>query len=292
MTADIERLVAWLGEHGVTHVAMGSTGVYGKPVIYLLEPHVEVILAHAAQVTAVPGRTTDVTDSAWLLDLLQHGLVGASFIPPAPIRALRAVTRHRANLVADRTRARTRIQTVLEDATSKRASVARAVLGVSGRALLAAIVAGEEDPAQLALLARGTLRTKQAALVQALSGRVPAHHRVHLRLLLAQVDHLDGAITQPGGEIRARRAPYAAALAVRCTIAGVKQRAAAVVVAAIGVAMGRFRSSRHRCSWAGRCPGNDESAGKRRSGRMRTGNRGLTPVLLQAAWAAIKVKGG
>ena len=291
MTADVERLVAWLGEHGITHVAMESTGVYWKPLFNLLEPHVEVILANAAHVKAVPGRKTDVKDSEWLLDLLQHGLVEASFIPPAPIRALRELTRHRANVVAERTRALNRIQKVLEDANLKLASVAREVLGVSGRAMLEAIIAGEEDPERLALLARGTLRKKHAALVQALTGRVQAHHRVLLRLLLAQVDHLDGAVAQLNTEIRARLEPYAAAIELLCTVAGIKQRAAEVVVAEIGVDMGRFRSHRHLCSWAALCPGNDESAGKRRSGRTRKGNRWLKTVLLQAAWAAIKQKG-
>jgi transposase len=292
MTADIERLMAWLGEHGVTHVAMESTGVYWKPLFNLLEPHVEVILANAAHVKAVPGRKTDVKDSEWLLDLLQHGLVEASFIPPAPIRALRELTRHRTSLTQERTRVLNRIQKVLEDANIKLASVAREVLGVSGRAMLEAIVAGEDDPERLALLARGTLRRKHAALVEALNGRVQAHHRVLLRLLLAQVDHLDGAIAQLGGEIRARLEPYEAAVALLCTIAGVKRRAAEVVVAEIGVDMGRFRSSRRLCAWAGLCPGNDESAGKRRSGRTRTGNRGLKTVLVRAAWAAIKHTGG
>jgi transposase len=292
MTGDIERLVAWLGEHGVTHVAMESTGVYWRPLFNLLEPHVAVVLANAAHVKAVPGRKTDVKDSEWLLDLMQHGLVEGSFIPPAPIRALRELTRYRATLIAERTRALNRIQKVLEDASLKLASVASEVLGVSGRAMLEAIIAGETDAEALALKARGTLRKKHAALVQALTGRVQEHHRVLLRLLIAQVDHLDQAIAQLNGEVQARLAPYAAAVALLQTIAGVKQRTAEVVVAEIGVEMERFHSSRHLCSWAALCPGNDESAGKRRSGRTRRGNRWLKAVLVQAAWAAIKQKGG
>jgi transposase len=291
MTADIGQLVAWLGERGVTHVAMESTGVYWKPLFHLLEPHVAVVLANAAHVKAVPGRKTDVRDSEWLLDLMQHGLVQASFIPPAPIRALRELTRHRATLIAERTRAVNRIQRVLEDANLKLASVASDVLGASGRAMLAAIAAGETDPEALALQARGLLRKKHAALVQALDGRVEAHHRLLLRLLLAQVDHLDHAIGQLNGEVQRRLEPYAAAVALLRTIPGVKQRAAEVILAELGVEMGQFHSARHLCSWAALCPGNDQSAGKRRSGRTRHGNRWLKAVLVQAAWAALKTKG-
>ena len=292
MTADLERLRRWLVEHGVTHVAMESTGVYWKPVFNVLEDGgLAVVLANAAHVKAVPGRKTDVRDSEWLLDLMQHGLVQGSFIPEAPIRALRDLTRYRTGLVEERTRALNRLQKVLEDANIKLASVATDVLGVSGRAMLEALAAGETDPEKLADLARGTLRKKRPALVQALSGRVCDHHRVLLRTLLAHVDHLDRAIAELSAEIGRRLEPYAAAVALLCTIAGVKRRAAEVVLAEIGADMGRFADARHLCSWAALCPGNDESAGKRRSGRTRRGNRWLRTVLLQAARAAIRVKG-
>ncbi len=293
VTAELDRLRRWLAECGVTHAAMESTGVYWKPVFNLLEEGgLTVVLANAAHVKAVPGRKTDVRDSEWLLDLMQHGLIRGSFIPEQPIRALRDLTRLRTSLIEERTRAVNRIQKVLEDANIKLASVATEVLGVSGRAMLEAIVAGESDPERLADLARGTLRRKRAALVEALAGRVRDHHRVLLRTLLAHVDHLDQAVAELGAEIDRRLAPYAAAVELLCTIPGVKRRAAEVVVAELGVDMDRFASDRHLCSWAALCPGNDQSAGKRRSGRTRRGNRWLRTVLLQAAWAAIKVKGG
>jgi transposase len=292
MTADLERLGAWLVEEGVTHAAMESTGVYWKPVFNLLEPHVEVVLANAAHVKAVPGRKTDVRDSEWLLDLMQHGLIRGGFIPEAPIRALRDLTRHRTSLIEERTRALNRIQKVLEDANVKLASVASDVLGVSGRAMLEALIAGESDPMVLAGLARGTLRKKHDALVQALDGRVQDHHRFLLRTLLAQVDHLTRAIAELSEEIARRLAPYAEAVALLCTIPGVRRRVAEVVLAELGPDLGRFADARHLCSWAALCPGNHESAGKRRSGRMRHGNRWLRSVLLQAAWAAIKVRDG
>ena len=293
MTADLERMRRWLAEVGVSHVAMESTGVYWKPVFNVLEDAgLTVVLANAAHVKAVPGRKTDVRDSEWLLELMQHGLIRGSFNPEAPIRAVRDLTRYRASLIEERTRELNRIQKVLEDANIKLASVATDVMGVSGRTMLEAIVGGEEDPEVLASLARGRLRRKQAALVEALTGRVRDHHRVLLKTLLAHVDHLDQAIAELSAEIALRLEPYAGAMALLCTIAGVQRRVAEVVVAEIGTDMGRFASARHLCSWAAICPGNDESAGKRRSGRTRHGNRWLRAILVQAAWAAIKVKGG
>jgi transposase len=292
MTDDLERLRAWLLERGVSHAAVESTGVYWKPLFNLLEGHLTVVLANAAHVKAVPGRKTDVRDSEWLLDLLQHGLVRASFIPAAPIRALRDLTRFRTGLIEERTRAVNRVQKVLEDANIKLAAVASEILGVSARAMLEAIVAGECDPETLAGLARGTLRKKRAALVEALRGGVRDHHRLLLRTLLGQVDHLNAAIDELSAEIGRRLAPYEAALALLCSIAGVQRRVAEVVLAEIGTDMGRFADARHLCSWAAICPGNHESAGRRRSGRLRHGNRWLRGALLQAAWAAIKVKDG
>ena len=293
MTRDLERLRQWLAERGVTHVGMESTGVYWKPICNVLEAGgLTVVLANAAHVKAVPGRKTEVRDSEWLRDLMQHGLLRGSFIPEAPIRALRDLTRCRTALIEERTRTLNRLQKVLADANIKLASVATEVLGVSGRAMLEALIGGETDPERWADLARGTLRKKRAALVEALTGRVRDHHRVLLTTLLAHVDHLDRTIADLSAEIDRCLEPYAAAIDLLCTIAGVKRRAAEVVVAEIGTDMSRFADARHLCSWAARCPGNDESAGKRRSGRTRRGNRWLRTVLLQAAWAAVKVKGG
>ena len=292
MTAELERLRDWLVARGVTHVAIESTGVYWKPVFNLLETHLTVVLANAAHVKAVPGRKTDVRDSEWLLDLLQHGLIRGSFIPEAPIRALRDLTRFRTGLIEERTRAVNRVQKVLEDANIKLAAVASEVLGASGRAMLEALIVGETDPERLAGLARGTLRRKREALVEALRGGLQDHHRLLLRTLLGQVDHLNGAIDELNAEVRRRLAPYEAAIGLLCSIAGVQRRVAEVVLAEIGVDMGRFADARHLCSWAAICPGNHESAGKRLSGRLRHGNRWLRTALLQAAWAAIRVKGG
>jgi transposase len=292
MTADLERLRAWLLERGVSHVAIESTGVYWKPLFNLLEGQLTVVLANAKHVKALPGRKTDVRDSEWLAELLEHGLIRGSFIPAAPIRALRDLARFRTSLIEERARALNRIQKVLEDANLKLAAVASDVLGVSGRAMLEALIAGETDPQALADLARGRLRGKRAALVEALRGRVQAHHRLLLRTLLGQVDHLSGAIDELSAEIGRRLEPYGAALDLLCSIAGVRRRVAEVVLAEIGADMGRFADARQLCSWAALCPGNHESAGKRRSGRLRHGNRWLRGALLQAAWAAIKVKGG
>jgi transposase len=292
MTADIERLRAWLAELGVTHVAMESTGVFWKPLFNVLEERFIVVLANAAHVKAVPGRKTDVRDSEWLLELMQHGLIRGSFIPPAEIRALRDLSRYRTSLIQERTREANRIQKVLEDANIKLAAVASDVLGVSGRQMLEAIIAGEADPRVLADLAKRKLRRKQAELEQALTGRVQAHHRLLLRELLDHVDYLDRAIARVSAVIEARTRPFAAALALLCSIPGVKQRTAEVLLAEIGADMGRFPSARHLCSWAAVCPGNHESGGKRRSGQTRKGNRWLRAALLQAAWAAVRVKGG
>ncbi len=292
MTAELERLGNWLGEYGVTHVAMESTGVYWKPLFNVLEERFTVVLANAVHVKAVPGRKTDVRDSEWLLDLMQHGLIRGSFIPTAPIRELRDLTRYRTSLIQERTREVNRIQKVLEDANFKLAAVASDVLGVSGRLMLEAVVAGETDPRRLAELAKRKVRRKLPELEQALTGRVKAHHRLLLRELLDHVDYLDRAITRVGAAIEERTRPFAAALELLCSIAGVQQRTAEVLLAEIGPDMGRFPTARHLCSWAAVCPGNHDSAGKRRSGQTRRGNRWQRAGLLQAAWAAVRVKDG
>ena len=286
MTGDLERLRDWLTEHEVTHVAMESTGVYWKPLFHVLEERFVVILANAAHVKAVPGRKTDVRDSEWLLELMQHGLIRASFIPPAPIRELREVTRYRASLIQERAREANRVQKVLEDANLKLAAVATDVLGVSGRLMLQAIVDGETDPKALAALAKGRLCKKREALAAALMGRIRPHHRVLLRELLAHIDYLDGAIARLSERIAARLQPFAADLELLCSIAGIKRRAAEVILAELGTDMGTWPDARHLCSWAALCPGNNQSGGKQRSGRTRHGNRWLKAVLLQATlWA-------
>ncbi len=292
MLADLERLADWLIEHGVTHVAVESTGVYWRPIFNVLEARgVVVVLANAAHVKAVPGRKTDVRDSEWLLDLMQHGLIRGSFIPPAPIRELRELTRYRTSLIEEHTRGVNRIHKLLEDMNIKLAAVATDILGVSGRAMLEALAAGETDPQVLAGLAKRRLRRKAAELAQALAGRVKPHHRFLLRELLDHLDYLKGAIERLSAEIEQRMAPYAAALELLCSITGIKQRTAEVIIAELGTDLNAWPSAKHLCSWAALCPGNDESAGKRRSGRTRKGNRWLRAALLQAAWAAIRTKG-
>jgi len=291
MTRDLLALSDWLAEHGVTHVAMESTGVYWKPVFNLLEGRFQVLLVNAAHIKQVPGRKTDVKDCQGIAQLLQHGLLKASFVPPAPIRALRDLTRQRTQLVGEKASAANRIQKVLEDANIKLAGVATDVLGTSGRAMLEALIAGVTDPEQLADLARMRLRAKIPALQLALAGRVTDHHRFLLRLHLDHVSHLEGLIGRLGAQIEGVMAPFAEAAARLATIPGISQRVAETVVAEIGTDMGQFPTAGHLASWAGMSPGNDESAGKRRSGHTTYGNRWLRRMLVQAAWAASRTKG-
>ena len=290
MTADLLALSDWLAEHGVTHVAMESTGVYWKPVFRILEGLVEVILVNAEHIKKVPGRKTDVKDCQWIAQLLQHGLLKASFVPPAPIRELRDLTRQRTQLIQERASAANRIQKVLEDANIKLASVATDVLGVSGRDMLEALIAGQTDPAKLADLARRRLREKIPALQQALHGRVTDHHRFLLRMHLDHITHLEELISRMSVRIEEALAPFAEAEERLQTIPGINQRVAETVLAEIGPRMEQFPSADHLASWAGMCPGNNESAGKRRSGRITKGNRWLKRILVQAAWAASHTK--
>ncbi len=291
MTRDLLALADWLAEHGVTHVAMESTGVYWKPVFNLLEGRCAVILVNAEHIKQVPGRKTDVKDCQWIAQLLQHGLLKASFVPPEPIRGLRDLTRQRTQLIQERASAANRIQKVLEDANIKLAAVATDVLGMSGRDMLEALIAGETDPEKLADLARKRLREKIPALQLALQGRVTEHHRFLLRLHLDHVDHLGELIGRLGARIEEALAPFAEAAQRLQTIPGISQRVAETVVAEIGTDMGQFPSADHLASWAGMCPGNNESAGKRRSGHTTKGNRWLKRILVQAAWAASHTKG-
>jgi transposase len=285
-------LLDWLRSRQVPIVAMESTGVYWKPLFNLLEGTMEVLLVNPEHIKKVPGRKTDVKDCAWIAQLLQHGLLKASFVPGRPIRELRDLTRQRTQLTGEKASVANRIQKVLEDANLKLAAVASDILGVSGRQMLGAIIAGETDPRRLADLAKRKLRRKQAELEQALDGRVKPHHRLLLRELLDHVDYLDAAIARVSAAIEERTRPFETALVLLCSIAGVQRRTAEVLLAEIGPDMSRFPSARHLCSWAAICPGNHESGGKRRSGRTRHGDRWLRAALLQAAWAATRVREG
>jgi transposase len=291
MTGALLALSDWLAEQGVTHVAMESTGVYWKPVYHLLEGRFEVILVNAQHVRQVPGRKTDVKDCQWLAELLQHGLLKASFVPPPPARQLRDLTRQRTQLVGEKTAVANRIQKVLEDANIKLAGVASDVLGASGRDMLEAICAGEADPEKLADLARRRLREKIPQLRLALAGRVTEHHRFLLRMHLDHLAHLEGLIGRLSERVEAVLAPFAEAAERLTTIPGVSVRVAEVVLAEVGTDMGQFPSAAHLASWAGLCPGNHQSAGKRQGGRATKGDRWLRAALVQAAWAASRAKG-
>ena len=291
MTRDLLALSDWLASHGVSHVAMESTGVYWKPVFNILAGRVQVILVNAEHIKQVPGRKTDVKDCQWIAQLLQHGLLKASFVPPEPIRELRDLTRQRTQLIQERSAAANRIQKVLEDANVKLASVATDVLGASGRDMLEALIAGETDPAKLADLARRRLREKIPQLQLALEGRVTDHHRFLLRMHVDHVAHLEELIGRLSTRIEEKMAPFAQAQQCLEKIPGVSQRVAETVVAEIGADMKPFPSAGHLASWAGMCSGNNESAGKRRSGRTTKGNRWLKRIVVQAAWAAGHAKG-
>jgi transposase len=290
MTADLIALADWLAAEGVTHVARESTGVDWKPVFHLLEGRFEVLLVNAHHVKNVPGRETDVKDAEWLAQLLQYGLLKAGFIPPPPVRDLRDLTRQRAQLVGDRAAVVNRIHKVLEDANIKLSGVATDVLGASGRAMLAAMIDGQEDPEALAGLARGTLRGKAEALKEALQGFVSDHHRFLLRALLRQVDQLEGLIAEYTARIETAALPFAEAVGRVETIPGVGPRAAEVIVGEVGTDMAAFPTAGHLASWAGLCPGNDESAGKKRSGKTTKGSQWLRTVLVQVAWSASHTK--
>jgi transposase len=291
MTAELLALADWLTAQGVTHVAMESTGVYWKPVFHILEDQFELMLVNAHHIKHVPGRKTDVKDAQWIAELLQHGLLSPSFVPPPPIRALRDLTRQRTQLVREKAAVANRVQKVLEDANIKLASVASDPLGVSGRAMIRGLIAGQDDAGALAEKARARLRAKIPQLRQALQGRVTEHHRFLLRMLMEQVEHLEGQIERFDLRIAAAMVPFAAAAERLRTIPGISATSAEVIVAEMGTDLGRFPSAGHLASWAGLCPGNDESAGKRRSGRTTKGNQSLRAMLVQVAWAAVHAKG-
>jgi len=282
-TAGLLELADGLEAHGVRQAAMESTGVYWKPVFHVLEGRIEVMLVNARHIKNVPGRKTDVKDAEWRAQLLQHGLLRPSFIPPAPIRALRDLTRQRAQLVHDRATVVNRVQKVLEDANIKLASVATDVMGVSGRAMIRALIAGNTVADDLAALARARLRAKRPELRQALDGRVTDHHRFQLRMLREQIEPLEGWIAELGTRIETLMRPFSEAAQRLVPIPGVGQRAAEVIVAEIGTDMTKFPDAGHLSSWAGMCSGNHQSAGKRRIGRTTPGDRWLRQVLVQAA---------
>ena len=292
MTAELLVLADWLRGWAVTHVAMESTGVYWWPVFNILEDESRtIVLVNPQHMKAVPGRKTDLKDSEWLADLLRHGLVKASFIPPAPIRDLRELTRYRKSLVQERATAANRLHKVLESANIKLAAVASDVLGVSGRDMLTALIHGEGDPETLAALARGRLREKLPALRQALNGRVKPHHQVLITQILAHIDFLDASIAQLQGEIEQGLAPLTDAVTLLRTIPGVGATAAAVIVAEIGTDMSRFVSAKHLASWAGLCPGNRQSGGRRLSGKPTNGDPWLRAVLGEVAWVIARAPG-
>jgi len=290
MTTDLLALADWLQEKGCTHVAMESTGVYWRPVYNVLEGQCELLVVNAQHIKAVPGRKTDVKDAAWIAELLRHGLLRGSFIPSKPQRQLRELTRYRSTLVQEHARTLNRLQAVLEDANLKLASVVSDISGVSARARLEAILAGERDVEALADLARGRLRAKRDQLKDALEGRVTAHHSFLLTEHLSALEYLDEAVARVSAEIDQRLTADQEAIALLDTIPGVGLRAAEILIAEIGTDMSRFPSAKHLASWAGMCPGNHESGGKRLSGKTRKGSRWLRQILVEIAHVASKTK--
>jgi transposase len=289
-TAELLALRDWLCAHQVSLVGMESTGVYWRPVYYLLEEAMTCWLLNARHLRNVPGRKTDAADAAWIAELVEHGLVSPSFVPPKPIRELRDLTRYRKAQIQERSREAQRLDKILQDAGIKLSSVATDVLGVSGRAMLATLVAGGNDPDALAELARGRLRTKIPALREALTGRFSTHHALMAGEILAKLDYLDEAIGRLSAEIETRLAPFARQLELLDTITGINRRTGEGLLAETGVDMSVFPSAAHLASWAGRCPGQHESAGKRSSGKTRNGPRWLRLHLHDAALAASRSK--
>ena len=283
-TRELVEMAEWLAAAGCTHVAMESTGVYWKPVWHVLEGHFELVLANATYVRNIPGRKSDVKDAVWISDLLAHGLLRGSFVPPERIQELRDLTRTRKQLVREMTRHTQRIQKTLEDANVKLTEVITNVVGTSGRAILRALIAGETDLDRLVDLTDGRLKASRTALKDALQGRVTEHHRFMLTMHLEQLEHLEAAVREL--EARADQQPFRAAIELLSTIPGVSNTTARVIVAEIGDDMSRFPTAGHLVSWAGLCPRLDESAGKRRSTRTRQGAPWLKTVLVQAARAA------
>jgi len=280
----------WLAAFGVTQVTMEATGVFWKPVWAILEDEFECVLVNARHVKQVPGRKTDVKDAEWICQLAEAGLLKASFVPPKPIRALRNLTRYRKTQIQERSREANRLHKALEDTGIKLDCVATDILGKSGRAMLDALVAGTTDPEVLANLAQGKLRAKLPALKEALEGRFDHLHAVWIGAILAHLDFLDEQIASLSQTIGEQIAPFEKAVELLCTIHGIQRRTAEVIIAEIGVDMSVFPTAKHLASWAGLCPGNDQSAGKRRSGKTRKGSKWLDWALEEAAMATIRTK--
>ena len=290
-SSGLESLATWLQDHDVTQVVLEATGQYWKPIWYVLEERgLELLLVNARHVKILPGRKTDVGDAAWLCELAEHGLLRGSFVPPAGIRELRDLTRYRKRLIQTHTAECQRIHKTLEDASIRLGSVASDVLGVSGRAMLRALLDGERDPKVLAELARGRLRNKLPALREALRGRVSAHHALLVRLALDHIEQLERSITALDAEVDRVIGPFAQARDRLDTITGVGKRAAECIIAEIGVDMSVFPTAAHLASWAGRCPGNNVTGGRRRSGRTTKGNVWLGEILIECAWAAARCR--
>lgn len=291
VTAELIRMRDWLRAEGCTHVAMESTGIYWMPVYVTLEGHFELVVGNATHIKQVPGRKTDVKDSEWIADLLRHGLIKRSFVPPKPLRELRDLLRYRRKLVESQTAERNRLLKLLETANIKLASVASDVFGVSGRRMLQALLAGTSTADAIAELARGRLRKKIPALVEALEGHVEDHHRFLLETQLERLDQVEATITKLDGRIDEKLLPYQQQHRRLTQIPGVDRIGAAVIIAELGVDMSVFPSVQHAAAWAGVCPGNNESAGKRKGQPGRKGNVHLTTALVQAAMAASRKKG-
>jgi len=291
-TQELMDLSDWLTSQGVTHIAMEATGVYWKPVWHILsDSEFELVLANAAHVKNLPGRKTDVNDATWLADLMAHGLIRASFVPDEPTQQMRDLLRTRKQFVRERSSHTQRIQKTLEDANIKLDSVITDIVGLSGRRMIEALIGGETDPEALAALAHGRIRATKAELEAALRGRITAHHRFMLRIHLNHLDALNSTIADIDKEVDGNVEPFRVAIEMLATIPGVSSLAAEVMVSEIGIDMSRFKTEGHLISWAGLCPKNDESAGKRRSNRMKKGAPWLKTTLIQCAWAASRTKG-
>lgn len=291
VTSALLELSEWLESYGCTHVVMEATGVYWKPVWHVLEGSFELVLANAQHVKAVPGRKSDVNDATWLADLIAHGLVRGSFVPPAPVQEMRDLTRTRKQLTREIAQHIQRIQKTLQDANVKLDSALSDVVGVSGRRILQAIVEGESDPMKLAALASTRVKATPEQLAESLRGRVTDHHRFLLKLHLAQIDALDVAVREVEARMGVALQPFRAQVDLLLTMPGVQHTTAETIAAEIGFDMQRFPTAGHLVSWAGLCPRMDESAGKRRSTRVRKAGQWLKPMLVQAAWAASRKVG-
>jgi transposase len=289
-TTALESLADWLRAEGCTHAAMEATGVYWKPVWHMLDETVELVLANAMHIKNVPGRKTDVNDATWIADLLAHGLIRGSFVPEASIQELRALTRTRKQFVREKAGHVQRVQKTLEDANLKIASVVADIMGASGRAIVEALIAGETDPEKLADLTSKRLKASRETLIASLRGRITTNHRFLLKLHLGHIKAIEQSLVAVDKEVDTLLEPFLGAAKCLTTVPGISDLVAEVVISEIGIDMSRFPTPAHLISWAGLCPRNDESAGKRRSTRLREGAPWLKTTLVQAAWAATRAK--